>query len=253
MNSILKSLIMFVYPARCRCCGENLDPSHGYYICSRCWNEKRFISRPYCEICGHPLNPEAALPDKIYSCKFCPKEIHFRKARSIVDYDSAVGEAIRLLKYHNKIVMAKRLGELMFELMPCLFDDDYDFIIPVPIHKKKYLRRGYNQVEVIGRILSCKVGIPLETKCLIKIKDTPSQTSLDIPNRIKNVRGSFEVVDAGKLANKKILLIDDVMTTGATVNECSRILNKKSKVKYIDVFTIARRIMDKKSISYDDA
>lgn len=242
---------MFVFPSRCRLCGEALDPSNGYYICKRCWNETEFINHPYCEICGHPLNPEANLPDKIYQCRYCPEEVNFRRARSIVDYDSAVGEAIKLFKYHGKIVMAKLLAELMIDALPNLFFiEDYDLIIPVPIHKKRYIKRGYNQVEVIGRIVSQKVGIPLETQNLIKIKDTPSQTTMSISDRLDNVRGSFEVVNANKLASKRVLLIDDVMTTGATVNECSKVLANKGKTKYIDVFTIARRIMDKESLFY---
>lgn len=253
MNPILKSLIMFIFPARCRLCGEALDPSDGYYICRRCWNEKEFLNHPYCEICGHPLNPEANLPDKIYQCRYCPEEVNFRKARSIVDYDSSVGEAIKLLKYHGKIVMAKLLAELMVDALPNLFFiEDYDLIIPVPIHKKRYIKRGYNQVEVIGRILSHEVNIPLEVLNLVKIKDTPSQTSLGISDRKKNVRGSFEIADPTDLEGKRILLIDDVMTTGATVNECSKVLANKGKTKYIDVFTIARRIMDKEPNFYSE-
>ncbi len=244
---------MFIFPARCRWCGETFDPSQGYYICERCWNEKGSINRPYCEICGHPLNPEANLPDKIYLCKYCPEKINFRKARSIADYDSVVGEAIRLLKYHGKVVMAKRLAELMVDALPNLFlIEDYDLIIPVPIHKKRYIKRGYNQVEVIGRIFSQKVGIPLESQSLMKIKDTPSQTVIGISDRIDNVRGSFGVVDTTKLKGKRILLIDDIMTTGATVNECSKVLTNKGKTSYIDVFTIARRIMDKGSTFSSD-
>ena len=107
MNALMKSLITFIYPAQCRHCGENLDPSDGHYVCRSCWQQAEFIERPYCQVCGYPLNPAAVLPDKVSPCDRClerEKEIRtwFRKARSIAYYDSAVGEAIKLLKYHGK-------------------------------------------------------------------------------------------------------------------------------------------------------
>lgn len=244
MNALLKSLIIFLYPAQCRYCGENLDPSDGHYICKSCWQQVELIKRPYCETCGYPLDPIVALPDRIPSCNECPPNPWFRKARAMADYDSAVGEAIRLLKYQGKIVMAKPLADLMIEAMPIFFGmEDYDYIVPVPIHKKKRRERGYNQVELVGKRLSRATGIPMETRSLIKIKDTRPQVSLSRTERKEEVRGAFDAPDTSRIAGKRILLIDDVFTTGATASESAKTLARKGKVKYVDVFTLTRQVV----------
>jgi len=245
MNPLLKSLIMFIYPAQCRFCKQTLDPSHGYYICRNCWEAIKPVETPFCEICGYPLSQFPALPEKVYSCRNCPDDVRFRRARSITDYDSAAGEAIRLLKYHGKTVMAKRLADLMAKAMPSFLNiEDYDCIIPVPIYKKKRRQRGYNQMELIGRIFSSKTGLYMNIVSLIKIKDTQPQASLSLKERKTNVKDAYKVIDPDLIAGKRILLIDDVYTTGTTVNECAKTLLTQGKANYIDVFTIARRITE---------
>jgi ComF family protein len=244
MNPMLKSLIMFLYPSQCRHCDENLDPSDGHYICKSCWDKVEFIKRPYCETCGYPLDPLATLPDRIASCAHCPGRPWFRKARSIAVYDSAVGEAIRLLKYSGKITMAKPLADMMVKAVSAFFGmEGYDYIIPVPIHKKKRRERGYNQMELIGRKLSQAIGIPMEMRSFIKTVNTPSQTSrASHSDRLENVRGTFGVRDPSSIADKRILLIDDVLTSGATVNESARTLAREGKVKCVDALTLSRRM-----------
>ena len=156
-----------------------------------------------------------------------------------------MGEAIRLLKYHGKTVMAKPLAELMTKAMRMFFGmEDYDYIVPVPSHKKEKRERGYNQVELIGRRLSRATGIPMETRSFIKSKHTESQVSQpSAKDRLENVRGVFDVPDPSRIAGKKILLIDDVITSGATVNESAKTLARKGKVKYVDIFTLVRRVI----------
>jgi len=259
MNALLKSLIQFLYPAQCRHCEENLDPADGHYICKSCWEEARFIEEPFCQTCGSPLNSLASLPKKVFSCDNCPDDIKFRKARAIAYYyDSAVGTAIKLLKDQDKTIsavgtaitllkdqdktiMADPLADLMFNSMPRFLDvQDYDYIMPVPIHKKKMRKRGYNQMELIGRRLSTKTGIPLEVQSLVKSVNTLPQRGLSAEDRQENIKGSFEVPDRSEIEGKRILLIDDVMTTGATANECAKVLLKDGKVRYTDVLALTR-------------
>jgi len=245
MNALLKSAIMFLYPAQCRHCGESLDPSDGHYICKSCWQEVKFIEKPYCETCGRPLDPRAALPDVIPSCNRCPENALLRKARSAAVYNSPAGTAIQLLKYQGKSVMAEPLADLMVQAMPMFFGmEDYDCIVPVPLHKKRRRKRGYNQVELIGEVLSSRTGIPMKTHCLIKTVNTPPQVGLSYQERQRNVRGYFDVVNPADLSGKRILLIDDVLTTGATVTESARMLMRKGRAKYVDVFTLLRVVMD---------
>ena len=157
---------------------------------------------------------------------------------------SVVGEAIRLLKYHGKTVMAKPLADLMIKAIPVFFGmEDYDYIVPVPIHKKKKRERGYNQMELIGRRLSSATGIPLETRSFIKVVNTRSQVNLSREERLGEVKDVFDIPDPSRIAGKRILLVDDVLTTGATVNESAKTLTKKGKVKCVDVFTLARQMV----------
>lgn len=241
MNALMKSLITFLYPAQCRHCGESLDPADGHYICKTCWREIQPIRKPYCETCGRPLDPNAALPEVIPSCSDCPENLPFRKARSAAIYESAARTALWLLKYHGKTVMAKPLASLMIEAMSTLFGmEDYDYIIPVPLHKRRRRQRGYNQMELIGERLSRATNIPMESHCLVKIADTPSQVNVPYKERQNNVRGGFDVTDPSRIKGKGILLIDDVYTTGATATESARTLLRKGKPKYVDVFTLLR-------------
>ena len=232
---------MFLYPAQCRHCGESLDPSDGHYVCQTCWREVEFIERPYCETCGQPMAPGVALPAVIPSCNKCPENVRFRKARSVAVYDSSVGAAFRLLKYGGKTVMAKPLADLMINAMPEFFGmEDYDCMAPVPLHKRRRRKRGYNQVELLGERLSQATGIPMGAHSLIKIANTPPQVGLSAAERQRNVRGNFDVAKASDLTGKRVLLLDDVLTTGATVSECARTLMRNGKAKYVDVFTLLR-------------
>lgn len=242
MNALLKSLIWFLYPAQCRYCGENLDPADSHYICKSCWDQVKYIDMPYCEKCGHPLDPASALPEKVFFCANCPSEASFGKARAIAYYhNSAIGEAIRLLKDNGKTIMAGKLAEIMAKGVHDLLDvNDYDCVVPVPIHKKKLRKRGYNQMDLIGRKMSDKLGIPIDAQSLIKKEDTPPQRGLTRAERIENIKGSVSIIDSSKIAGKRVLLIDDVMTTGSTANECARVLLKEGKASNVDVLTLTR-------------
>jgi ComF family protein len=128
--------------------------------------------------------------------------------------------------------------------MPIFFGmEDYDYIIPVPNHKKRDRNRGYNPLKLVVRRLSYAVNIPVETRILTKIVDNESQTrQKSVAERLKNVKGVFDISNPSGLIGKRILLVDDVFTSGATVNESSRMLIKKGKVRYVDVFTLARQV-----------
>jgi len=149
------------------------------------------------------------------------------------------------LKYSGKEIMAKPLSELMFSSMQRLLPgEDYDLIVPVPLHKKRKRKRGYNQMDLIGRRLSQLTGIPIETDSLVKIKDNEPQVGLSDNKRLENVKGVYDVKEPSLISGKRVLLIDDVMTTGATINECAKILMRQGKVKYVDVFTLTRRLLE---------
>ncbi|MBD3183057.1 hypothetical protein GF312_12250 [Candidatus Poribacteria bacterium] len=250
MNPLLESLINFVYPSRCRYCGENIYPSDGHYICQLCWQEVEFIEKPFCDTCGQPLDPLAALPDVIPSCDKCAERQndrgswYFRRARSAVVYKSVAARAFQLLKYYDKPVMAEPLANLMLRVFQKFFEaTEYDYMTLVPLHKWRRWKRGYNQVELLGGRLSKTTGIPMKPDLVVKTANTPPQVGLSRRERQRNVQGHFDITDKSTVSDARILLIDDVFTTGSTVSEVSRILLRKGKAKYVDAFTLLRVVM----------
>jgi len=227
---------MFLYPSQCRHCGETLDATEKY-ICERCWSQVEVISGRYCQRCGHPLGNVSISPP---SCKWCLRGTQLRKVRAAAQSGPVLREALNLLKFQGKLVIANRLADIMIEGMARLLDvEDYDLIVPVPLHKRAKRKRSYNQVEIIGRRLSRATGIPMDAKALIKVKDIPRQSEAAF--RFLNVRGSFDVPDPSRVQGKGILLIDDIFISGSTVNEACKTL-AKARPKFVDVLTLARRV-----------
>lgn len=212
------------------------------YICDECWENIELITRPYCDICGRLMIPNAMLarPEGTSICRWClrnPPE--FSQARSITYYDKAIREAIILFK--KKRVMAKHLAELVAEHAPALLEfSEYDYLAPVPLHKRRYRERGYNQAELLARSLAKLARIPVLTNNLIRIKYTQQQRKFKSQReKRENVKGVFRIRDPEEIKNATILLIDDVLTTGATVSEIAGTLLNVGANR-VDVFTIAR-------------
>jgi ComF family protein len=154
-------------------------------------------------------------------CHECIKyEPAFRYARGYGVYDGVLKKAIGLLKYFGVRRLAKPLADFMFQLdMP-----QVDAVIPVPLHDKRLREREFNQSALFTRYIGKKQGVSLLLDCLVKTRDTAPQVGLHLRERIRNLRKAFSVINRDKLEGRKILLVDDVFTTGATVRECSRVL-----------------------------
>lgn len=155
----------------------------------------------------------------------------------MVLYQGNMAKAIQRFKYHGDITLAKALG--WFWNMADLNDLPFELIVPVPLHHQRLRERGFNQALVLGKVLSKKMGKKISARALRRTRYTIPQVQLDHSEREKNVRGAFEVPYQRKVKDKTLLLIDDVFTTGATVNECARVL-KKSGAKAVFVLTLAR-------------
>lgn len=242
MHPWLENIITFIYPARCRCCDKQLGVGKVHYICDECWKNIELITMPYCDICGRLMIPNAmfARPDGTYTCRWClrnPPE--FSKVRSIAYYDDAIREAIILFK--KRKVMAKHLSEFIAEHAPALLDlSEYDNLVPIPLHKRRHRERGYNQAELLAQSFEKFAQIPVLTNNVIRIKYTEQQRKFK-SNREKreNVEGVFRVKHPEEIKDATILLIDDVLTTGATVSEIAGTL-LNAGANRVDVFTIAR-------------
>jgi ComF family protein len=179
-------------------------------------------------------------------CITQPKK--FRIARAAVTYDRQLMSVVHRFKYAAKIQLAKPLGGLMLNVYMRYWDrEKVDLILPVPLHTQKFRKRGFNQSYVLIRSwksISVPLGvevsdIPVNTDVLIRNRATVSQTGLGRQERLKNIKGAFSVRIPEKVIAKKVLLADDVYTTGATVNECARVL-LKAGAELVDVLTLAR-------------
>lgn len=155
-------------------------------------------------------------------------------------YQGLIREKIINYKFNEKAYLYKTFVNFwLIDENTCRIISSYDIIIPVPISKKRYKQRGYNQSELLAKEIAKNTEIKLEKKCLYKNKDIIEQSKLNKEDRAKNIQNVYNCKNSLKIENKKILLIDDIYTTGSTVNECSKVL-KNNKVQKIGILTIAK-------------
>jgi ComF family protein len=169
------------------------------------------------------------------------RQWHFGSARALGLYEGTIREAIHQLKYGGKAFLTKSLVGLLDKGYPFIDYPSYDLLVPVPLHRKRLRERGFNQALLLGSAVGRKMGVPCAGFALKKTRWSEPQIHLSPKEREGNVKGSFSVVDPEDIRGKRVLLVDDVMTTGSTVNECAREL-LKAGAEEVDVFTLARAI-----------
>ena len=188
-------------------------------------------------MCGKPFTENGG---KNHLCSYCLNHRwHFVRARGIVNYHGPIGAAVRQFKYSGKMYGLETFAALMQEYRQGHPPPEPDLILPVPLHPKRLRQRGFNQALVLSRKLFPEHKKDIDPFVLERHQWTQPQTGLSAAARRGNVRNAFRVKKPEKIHNKKILLVDDVFTTGATVNECARIL-RKNKAAEVEVFTFAR-------------
>lgn len=201
----------WVYPPSCVSCGEP-----GALICEQCLSKLPPVSEHFCSICGKPLK-------KRHSCTLCARsEFRFLAARAPYLYDEPVSTMITKLKYGGTLSLVPILASLLTEYWKGL-GWEMDLIVPVPLSAKRFAERGFNQSELIARQFSKRVHIPCEPGALMKQRDTKQQVGLTAEERKENLSGAF-AAEKVFIKDKRILLLDDVMTTGSTFAECSAVL-----------------------------
>jgi ComF family protein len=243
---MLRYLINFVYPPRCAACATRMELDAAGKVCESCIQLIERVPEPICRVCGVPLYLiDQACSDWCRACAESPP--HFGRARAIARYRAGIGEdgqvipsMIRRHKYGRDQSLWRALAQCLGESLP-LNGDDYDVVIPVPLHRRRLRWRGFNQAALLGFAVAAKMGCKLDVSTLTRIRDTPPQTSQDSAQRRQNVRGAFVVTRPRRIANRSLLLIDDVMTTGATLDECARSL-LAAGARRVDAFTLARAV-----------
>lgn len=225
------------FPKRCLACDKGLSEGQVVSFCRPCRQNIRLIREPYCTVCGKPFEKSAG---KSHLCSYCINHTwHFARARGVLCYQGPIAAAVKLFKYSSKMYGLETFTVLIREYRWDHPIPEPDLILPVPLHPKRLRQRGFNQALVLSRNFFPEYKKIIDPFVLERHQSTQPQTGLSAAARRRNVRNAFRVKNPGKVHNKKILLVDDVFTTGATVNECARVL-KKNKASKIEVFTFAR-------------
>lgn len=213
-------------------------------VCPSCLGRVRPLELlAFCDRCQRPLSLAAQTPDTPALCGACrQEETVFDRLRSFGAYEGELRELIVLLKYNRVYSLAGPLGGWLAQVVkqsPELAEADA--LVSVPLHRRRQRARGYNQAELLAKQLAKWVRLPVEAGWLERVKDTPSQTGLTPLQRVENVRGAFTTTT--KLDRRRILLLDDVCTTGATLNTCARVL-KQAGAETVQAVTLARVVQE---------
>jgi len=230
---LISGLVNFLYPSACPSCSRPTDSLSFAPFCTRCWNSIEQYSGPSCGICGVPLVSVHA--DRCRNCLEAPPA--FSRASSFGIYDATLASAI----HHYKFLGMRRLSGPLADLLLFYDTTGIDAVMPVPLGPGALKDRGFNQSLLIAYTLSKRKKLPLSIDALRKVADTRPQVGLSAKERAANVKKAFSCTR--KLTGMNILLIDDVMTTGATVNACSRQL-LRSGAGSVNVLTLARAGVD---------
>jgi ComF family protein len=228
----------FFYPAICQICDTNRAIQSEGYVCSDCWTDVRFIQPPFCERCGLPDEGKIT---SAFVCSNCREmELHFRSARSAVIAAGLVLDVIHRYKYFRALWFEPFLADLLVRQdKPVLEKGTWDLIVPVPLHHLKKREREFNQAERLAEQLSKATHIPVNKNLLERVEFTRTQTLLTRPQRMANVRSAFQMRSRERLHGEKVVLLDDVLTTGATTSACAKVLQKAGAGE-ICVWTVAR-------------
>lgn len=233
-NTLLSPLLDLILPPRCASCGD--ITTKPYHLCGPCWASITFITSPHCMTCGLPFDIDIGPDTLCASCIQSPPP--YRKARGVFLYKDTSKQLIMKLKHGDQTHLARMFGDWMVTYGQDVLSET-DVIIPVPIHWTRLLNRLYNQAGLLGARIADVTSLPIDYHTLQRLKATPSQGTKSKKDRWENVKKAFKVTDKEKIKGKGVLLVDDVMTSGATVNACTKAL-LKAGAKHINVLTLGR-------------
>jgi len=220
-ENLAEKLLWLVYPRRCPVCHDIVEPK-GETICLACRKKLHPIQEPRCKKCGKPLDRE----EQEY-CLDCAKGRHsFKEGIALYPYDEVMRTSIAYFKFHNRREYAKPYGEEIGKYLGNKLQSwQADCLIPVPVHQAKRIHRGFNQAEVLAKAVSKETGIPVDAELLHRVKKTLPQKELNEEERRKNLQDAFQIDKKG-VKYKKIILVDDIYTTGSTIDACARSLKE---------------------------
>ena len=222
-------------PTLCVACREPVD---GEGVCAECWARLSFIEPPYCPRLGIPFVYDPG--PELLSMEAIASPPAYQRARAAVRYDDVARTLVHALKYHDRTDLAPTMGRWMARAGRELLADA-DAILPVPLHWRRSWARRFNQSALLAKVVAGTDGPPVLFDALRRVKATPQQVGLSKPERARNVQGAFRVrpEDKSAIARKRLLLVDDVLTSGATADACACAL-LRAGAREVDVLVFAR-------------
>lgn len=241
MEHWLDRVLNWIYPVDCAACGGPATERRLPCFCRACWETIHPITGPICPCCGRPFDSNLALAySPGHHCASCREQPPaYDQAFSPFRYEGALERAICLYKYRRRVALAGPLAQLALTWQARL--PPVDVVIPVPLHPQRLRTREFNQALLLADRIASRLERPLVYEDLQRLRPTPPQTQLDRAERARNVRHAFAVRPSADLQGRRVLLVDDVMTTGATVGECAKAL-RQAGVTSVVVLTVARRV-----------
>lgn len=238
--SILEGIADAFFPPRCLLCDAVLHEKGPVPVCPCCRSQLATIQPPLCVSCGIPFDARNGEDHLCGECILNPKA--FSRARALGRYEDALLSAIHTFKYRGRPDLGRALGQVLAAQVSHVLDfSTYTLIMPVPLHTRRLRERTFNQARVLAGAIARRYAVPLDYLSLKRHVYTKPQITLGKKDRRANVAGAFRVVRPEKVAGQRILLVDDVYTTGSTLDECARIL-MKSGAGGVDVLTLARAV-----------
>ena len=244
LRIVADALASVLLPAPCRICAEPLDNASRIPICSSCLASLVPSVGPCCAQCGQPLVSRVVVDTSAEAlCPVCRRGLyHFDFARSYGIYTPAMASTIILLKHHRVLPLGGWLAAKLMEVaaqQPLL--RDVDVIVPVPQHRERQKERGHNHAELLAKPLARQLGLPFRPHLLVRTRPRPEKLRLTVRERWRTVRGAYAVPEGARVDNLRVLLVDDVFTTGATLDACAQTL-RAAGASYVAALTVARAL-----------
>jgi ComF family protein len=234
-RAILRTTLDLALPPLCASCRE---PVEGRGLCPSCWSKLSFITRPYCERLGIPFAYDPG--PGILSMEAIADPPSYNRARAAVRFDEISRALVHSLKYGDRLDLAPMMGRWMSRAGHEILAEA-DALVPVPLHWRRQWARRFNQSAMLATAISAQSGVAIAARALTRIKATVQQVGLSRSERASNVQGAFKVPEESKgaVVGRRLVLIDDVLTSGATVDGCARALNRAGAAN-VDVLIFAR-------------
>ena len=243
LAKVSDALISVIFPAGCRICDKLLTGASRVPICAECLSSFVQVPERICEVCGRPLEELAQAQASSLLCRACQGGTYgFDRARSFALYEGALIPAILLLKFEQIEPLGAWFAARLAEVVSSGEEPTAaDVVVPVPLHRQRERERGYNQAALIAKPLAKRLRLPHKAVLLVRTQARPDKRILSVEERWESVRGAFATRPGSQVDNQHVLLVDDVLTTGATLDACARVL-REAGAKSVIGLTVARAV-----------